>query len=139
MFPGKPRFIPNIMQRFCLRFRGWQPSNFHFSCCIANREEAKRRRKTICGCRRRKTDLFSWWSIFLFAGIKVLLDEENLTKNVIKSSRTISRLWVTWISHNSKSQIFVQKFNSDKTPTCSWVFHPNFFNNFSREIKVVNS
>ena len=42
-------------------------------------------------------------------------------------------------SHYSKSQIFVQKFNFDKTPTFSQVFHPNFFENFSREIKVVNS
>ena len=29
--------------------------------------------------------------------------------------------------HYSKSQIFVQKFNFDKTPTISRVFHPNFF------------
>ena len=36
-------------------------------------------------------------------------------------------------------QIFVQKFNFDKTPTFSRVFRPNFFENFSREIKVVNS
>ena len=72
-------------------------------------------------------------------------------------------------SHYSKSQIFVHKFNFDKTPTFSWVFHPKFFwqffswnqscqqlkspkpqhfheffnqfflDNFSREIKVVNS
>ena len=43
-------------------------------------------------------------------------------------------------SHYSKSQIFVQKFNFDKTPTFSRVFHPKFFcGNFSREIKVVNS
>ena len=42
-------------------------------------------------------------------------------------------------THYSKSQIFVQKFNIDKTPTFSRVFHPNFFDNFSREIKVVNS
>ena len=40
----------------------------------------------------------------------------------------------------SKSLIFVQKFNLDKTPTFSRVFHPIFFfDNFSREIKVVNS
>ena len=39
----------------------------------------------------------------------------------------------------SKSQIFVQKFNFDQTPTFLRVFHPNFFDNFSREIKVVNS
>ena len=31
------------------------------------------------------------------------------------------------ITHYSKSQIFVQKFNFDKTPTFSRVFHPNFF------------
>ena len=30
-------------------------------------------------------------------------------------------------SHYSKSQIFVQKFNFDKTPTFSRVFHPIFF------------
>ena len=30
-------------------------------------------------------------------------------------------------THYSKSQIFVQKFNFDKTPTFSRVFHPNFF------------
>ena len=30
-------------------------------------------------------------------------------------------------SHYSKSQIFVQKFNFDQTPTFSRVFHPNFF------------
>ena len=29
--------------------------------------------------------------------------------------------------HYSKSQSFVQKFNFDKTPTFSRVFHPNFF------------
>ena len=30
-------------------------------------------------------------------------------------------------SHYSKSQIFVQKFNFDKTQTFSRVFHPKFF------------
>ena len=30
-------------------------------------------------------------------------------------------------THYSKSQIFVQKFNFDQTPTFSRVFHPNFF------------
>ena len=45
-------------------------------------------------------------------------------------------------SHYSKSLIFVQKFNFDKNPTFSLVFQPIFFflfDNFSREIKVVNS
>ena len=31
------------------------------------------------------------------------------------------------LSHYSKSQIFVQKFNFDKTPTFSRVVHPKFF------------
>ena len=39
-----------------------------------------------------------------------------------------------------KVNFFVQKFNFDKTPTFSRVFHPIFFfDNFSREIKVVMS
>ena len=42
---------------------------------------------------------------------------------------------VTTTSHYSKSQIFVQKFNFDKTPTFSRVFHPKN-RQFSREIKV---
>ena len=46
---------------------------------------------------------------------------------------------LTATAHYSKSQIFVQKFNFDKTITFSRVFHQNFFDNFSREIKVVNS
>ena len=39
------------------------------------------------------------------------------------------------MAHYSKSQIFVQKFNFDKTPTFSRVFHPKN-QQFSREIKV---
>ena len=42
-------------------------------------------------------------------------------------------------AHYSKSQIFVQKFNFDQTPTISRVFTQIFFDYFSREIKVVNS
>ena len=34
---------------------------------------------------------------------------------------------VSQLPHYSKSQIFVQKFNIDKTPTFSRVFHPNIF------------
>ena len=34
---------------------------------------------------------------------------------------------VAILAHYSKSQIFVQKFNFDKTPTFSRVFHSNFF------------
>ena len=51
---------------------------------------------------------------------------------------SLGKFYIT-VSHYSKSQIFVQKFNFDKTPTFSQVFHQNFFDNFSREIKVVNS
>ena len=39
-------------------------------------------------------------------------------------------------AHYSKSQIFVQKFNFDKTPTFSRVFHPNFFDNFLGKSKL---
>ena len=35
-----------------------------------------------------------------------------------------------FVSHYSKSQIFVQRFNFDKTPTFSRVFHPKFFGQF---------
>ena len=46
----------------------------------------------------------------------------------------------TLYAHYSKSQIFVQKFNFDKTPNIFTSFSPQiFFDNFSREIKVVNS
>ena len=40
-------------------------------------------------------------------------------------------------THYSKSQFFVHKFNFDKNPTFSRVFHPKKkIDNFSREIKV---
>ena len=42
-------------------------------------------------------------------------------------------------THYSKSQIFVQKFNFDQNHNIFASFSPNFFDNFSREIKVVNS
>ena len=42
------------------------------------------------------------------------------------------------LAHHSKSQSFVQTFNFDKNPAFSRVFF-FFFDNFSREIKVVNS
>ena len=43
------------------------------------------------------------------------------------------------ISHYSKSQIFVQKFNFDKPQHFHEFFTQIFFWQFSREIKVVNS
>ena len=42
----------------------------------------------------------------------------------------IFRYWNSFFfpyTHYSKSQIFVQKFNFDNTPTFSRVFHPKFF------------
>ena len=39
-------------------------------------------------------------------------------------------LMMKFSTHYSKSQIFVQIFNFDKTPTFSRVFHPNFFCQF---------
>ena len=46
---------------------------------------------------------------------------------------------VLYTTHYSKSQIFVQKFNFDKTPSFHEFFTHNFFDNFSRESKVVNT
>ena len=39
-------------------------------------------------------------------------------------------------SHYSKSQIFVQKFNFDKTPTFSRVYHPNKIDHFLGKSKL---
>ena len=47
-------------------------------------------------------------------GIRVLLSIFHLLLN-------------NYSTHYSKSQIFVQKFNFDKAPTFSRVFHPKFF------------
>ena len=42
--------------------------------------------------------------------------------------KALEYLTKSWkVFHYSKSQIFVQKFNFDKTPTFTRVFHPNFF------------
>ena len=60
-------------------------------------------------------------------------DQQNDIQLIIEQTLVVES------SHYSKSQIFVQKFNFDKPPSFSQVFHPNFFDNFSREIKVVNS
>ena len=72
----------------------------------------------------------------LFASNEVVdITETFLKQNVCPQMSDVKGT----LSHYSKSQIFVQKFNFDKTPTFSRVIHPNFFDNFSREIKVVNS
>ena len=44
-----------------------------------------------------------------------------------KTSHILLTFWIVVSPHYSKSQIFVQKFNFDKTPTFSRVFHPKFF------------
>ena len=62
-----------------------------------------------------------------------------ITETVTRLQVTISKIETLTKTHYSKSQIFVQKFNFDKTPTFSRVLHQIFFDNFSREIKVVNS
>ena len=66
-------------------------------------------------------------------------DEKNplLLEPIRQTSRAMFQ--VSTYPHYSKSQIFVQKFNFEKIPTFSRVFQPFFFDNFSREIKVVNS
>ena len=46
-------------------------------------------------------------------------------RNTLKDLNSVGHLKVSF-SHYSKSQIFVQKFKFDKTPTFSRVFHPNF-------------
>ena len=50
------------------------------------------------------------------------IDEETLKQVANMKIETLVR-----ITHYSKSQIFVQKFNFDKTPTFLRVFHPKFF------------
>ena len=51
-----------------------------------------------------------------------IIVEENKNLNLIQNVSSKVRL-----AHYSKSQIFVQKFNFDKTPTFSRVFHQTFF------------
>ena len=47
---------------------------------------------------------------------------------------------VYFLQHTIRKVKFLSKNSTlTKTPTFSQVFHPNFFDNFSREIKVVNS
>ena len=60
-------------------------------------------------------------------------------ESIFSKASASSKLWYLCTTHYSKSQIFVQKFNFDKTPTFSQVFLSNFFDNFSREIKVVQN
>ena len=51
----------------------------------------------------------------------------------------IQRLEKLYLHTIRKVKFLSKKFNFDKTPTFHEFFTPNFFDNFSREIKVVNS
>ena len=68
----------------------------------------------------RKHSRHNW---VIFQSCKIMVDSTVVgsnpnVSNISKSSNH---------THYSKSQIFLQKFNFDKTPTFSRVFHSNFF------------
>ena len=70
---------------------------------------------------------------FMIADGKIKVDK------VIKRMSQLVTSKIVFIRHTIRKvkYVFVQKFNFDKTPTS---FSPKFlFDNFSREIKVVNS
>ena len=58
-----------------------------------------------------------------FVPISEAIKAKEVVENEVKPEGILFRLK----THHSKSPIFVQKFNFDKTPTFSRVFHPNFF------------
>jgi len=62
-----------------------------------------------------------------FHGDAKLYFQSGVLKNGSRQWLKISRKCLIFSSHYSKSQIFVQKFNFDETPTFSKVFPPNFF------------
>ena len=63
-----------------------------------------------------------------FADFHTLLWKQSLTNFCLFWRENWHCLSViTWLTHNSKSQIFVQKFNFNKPPTFSRVFNQNFF------------
>ena len=77
---------------------------------------------------------------------KTIIRNEEIVMNSLLMTTPPSQ--TEWIRPKIRSTLkfilfeksnFVQKFNFDKPPSFSQVFHPNFFDNFSREIKVVNS
>ena len=60
--------------------------------------------------------------------------------DIVITTRAHWKLTSDLKSHYSKSQMFVQKFNFEKNPIIFTSFSSNFFfDNFSREIKVVKS
>ena len=73
--------------------------------------------------------------------LKVALNQRLTTFQNVKKIQNYPQFFARLYSrsHYSKSQIFVHKFNFDKTLTFSRVFTQILFDNFSREIKVVNS
>ena len=57
--------------------------------------------------------------------LKVSFEKNFLTCNSTTQKKKSTAENLCW-AHYSKSQIFVQKFNFDKTPTITQDFHPNF-------------
>ena len=72
-------------------------------------------------CSKRKTATQCTSVLFKDTRSPLLITAWHLTKS-IQFQQSSHKM-----SHYSKSQIFVQKFNFDKTPTFSRVFHPIFF------------
>ena len=67
------------------------------------------------------------------------LRQNNFFSFVKIGKKIVKREWFSLNSHYSKSQIFVQKFNFVNPQHFHEFFPQIFFDNFSREIKVVNS
>ena len=71
---------------------------------------------------------------FILLGKNVPARTASTKARALQGHNTIIAMTMTNLSyllvaytHYSKSPIFIQKFNFDKTPTFSRVFHPNFF------------
>ena len=78
------------------------------------------------------TDFIRFWQLVCY------MQNHNTTYLCKSHSRSITKSSLEFIFVHTirKVKFFFQKFNFDKTPTFSPKF---FFDNFSREIKVVNS
>ena len=61
------------------------------------------------------------WSAFLIVILSLCSSSQSSSLRTLTLQRFVS------YAHYSKSQIFVQKFNFDKPPTFSRVFHPKLF------------
>ena len=81
-------------------------------------------------CSKRKTATQCTSVLFKDTRSPLLITAWHLTKS-IQFQQSSHKM-----SHYSKSQIFVQKFNFDKTPTFSRVFHPIFLTIFLVKSKL---